>query len=351
MEVKIFQVGCGDAIAVRFKGEDGLFHNIFIDSGLKGKNYLRTIKKEINEAVLAKGEKIDLWILTHFDNDHINGCLAFFQDKGFEHSEIVQSFWFNFSSNQPFIADDSNEIGLKEGVKLRDKILDLAIPFNESICNENEVFNLFGAKIIILSPDKDGLDALKEFWVAEEENYSENISSSSDYDFTIENLSALEDKKEKSNDIPNGSSIAFLFEYKDKKILFLGDTHSSVIVNSIKALNTKRGIAENTQLKVDYVKLPHHGSKYNFSKDFLAMIDCPNFIISTNGASYGLPNKVVLAKILTHHRDFSQKINFIFNYDNTYLRSIFKVDEVAEQKYNFQCLFPEPTQNAFVISF
>jgi hypothetical protein len=110
-------------------------------------------------------------------------------------------------------------------------------------------------------------------------------------------------------------------------------------------------LPETNRLKVDYVKLAHHGSKCNFNEQLLDMIDCDNFIISANGGgTYNLPNKEVLAKILYNpKRDLNNQITFIFNHDNDILRNIFVIDDNAEIKYNFRCQFPKIEQNAFII--
>jgi hypothetical protein len=87
------------------------------------------------------------------------------------------------------------------------------------------------------------------------------------------------------------------------------------------------------------VKLSHHGSKYSLSKEFLSLIDCQQFLISTDGSRYGLPHKATLARILTHpKRNPKQLIRFSFNYGPEHLRQMCSPEE--QQRHNFTCEFP-----------
>jgi beta-lactamase superfamily II metal-dependent hydrolase len=349
LEIKFFQVGCGDAICIRFMDSCGAYQNIFIDGGYK-KSYLRTIKQEIKSEIQPKDERINLWVLTHIDRDHINGIVSFLEDHSFNHKDIVQKIWFNFSSNQPTISSNSEKIGFTEGISLRDKILELGIPSMENISTDLGCIKVGDAQITILSPNQLGLSELKSKWNDyEKSQYNSFISSKSDdYSKTIFELSQLEDTIEKRDDVSNRSSIAFLFEYHEKKILFLGDAHPSIIIESLKKLRKLNG----SKLIVDYVKLSHHGSKHNFSKKLLDYIECYNFIISTNGGgTYNLPNKEVLSKILTHERDCNKQITFIFNHNNPTLKRIFAVDGDSCKNYNFKCEYPSTEQNASIIQF
>ncbi len=343
LQLKIFQVRCGDAIRICYG--DSMDYNIFIDAGYL-KSYLKTIKKEINE--LKSTSKIHLWILTHIDRDHINGAIAFLNDGSFNHKDILQDMWFNLASGVP-ISSTSDKIGFAEGIKVRDKLLELSISVDENISNERGFHELGGAKITVLSPNAIGLDNLKTTWIEEEAESDFTASKENDYSAIIEDLAKLPDEKENNADIANHSSIAFLFDYQSVRILFLGDAHSSVIVESLQ--NPKLGYSAEKPCKVDYVKLAHHGSKWNYEHSLLNIIDCSNFIISANGGgTYNLPNKIVLAKILCHpKRNLKKQISFIFNYDNRTLKSIFAVDEDAMTKYNFRCLYPEAEQNAYII--
>jgi hypothetical protein len=58
LTVKFFPVGCGDAISIRFLGNDDKYHNILIDGGYQYM-YPFGIKKEM-QGIIEREEHIDL---------------------------------------------------------------------------------------------------------------------------------------------------------------------------------------------------------------------------------------------------------------------------------------------------
>ncbi len=79
----------------------------------------------------------------------------------------------------------------------------------------------------------------------------------------------------------DGSSISFLLEYGDVSILLAGDAHASTLASSLGYLAAQRSVP---RLKIDAVKLPHHESMGNVSSEWLQLVDCQRWLISTNGA-------------------------------------------------------------------
>ncbi|MES2138274.1 MAG: hypothetical protein V4511_01100 [Bacteroidota bacterium] len=58
LEIKFLQTGCGDAIKIRFLGNDNQYRNILIDGGTdKGDVYNNTIRKEILN-IISDGNQI-----------------------------------------------------------------------------------------------------------------------------------------------------------------------------------------------------------------------------------------------------------------------------------------------------
>src|SRR5262249_34041387 len=125
---------------------------------------------------------------------------------------------------------------------------------------------------------------------------------------------------------PNGSSIAFLAEYREKSALFLGDAHPDVIATSIKRLCVER---EAPRLKVDAVKVSHHGSKSNTSDAILKLLDCPSYLISTNGDQFKHPDKACIARILK----IAAPKRMYFNYQSKFTKPWLSVECQAKYKY------------------
>ncbi|MTK11125.1 MAG: hypothetical protein F8N39_03230 [Clostridiaceae bacterium] len=187
-----------------------------------------------------------------------------------------------------------------------------------------------GSEITVLSPKLEDLTKYISEW--DGYNKSHGISSSiRDWEESIEELN----KKTYSTDpsISNRVSISFLFEFDSKKFLFLGDSNHSVISKKLREL----GFSSPKPLEVDFVKLAHHGSKYNISNKLIQMINCNNFIISSNGRNL---YKETLARILMNkNRDYTRKITFYFNYPKENYNNLFSEDDLL--KYNFTCKYCE----------
>ena len=91
----------------------------------------------------------------------------------------------------------------------------------------------------------------------------------------------------------NGSSIAFVFEYKGKRILFGADSHEDTLLESLGKL-TEPG----KRYKVNACKLPHHGSRRNVSKALVQALDCDQWWFSSSGARFNHPNDEAIARVV-----------------------------------------------------
>ncbi|MEZ4774011.1 MAG: Zn-dependent hydrolase [Bacteroidia bacterium] len=333
----------GDTLLLGFEDHAGSSHYIWIDGGLvkSYQNYHKDFLKRMHEA----NASIDLLVVTHVDQDHIGGVLAFCNDATFP-KDWIKQFWFNsgvllsaYFNQQP---DNSRAVALPDtGDKSRSLAQGISL---EDFLEENgnwhtqpvmtgQIHELYGATLTILSPAEEGLAKLNREW--QEEMESTRAVITLDYDQPLEVLA--QNKENADTSIPNGSSIAFTFEYGGVKMLLLGDAHGKVVGESLRAL----GYSEENRMKVDVVKLSHHSSKASNTHEMLDLVDGSYYVVSTDGSRHGLPNKEAMARIILHpKRDMSKEIVFAFNHDNEVLRSVFT--EAEKQQYNFSCLFPEP---------
>ena len=88
MNIKCLPARYGDSFLINIC--DGTKqYNILIDCGLKD-TYNEFIKKE-----LVSIKKIDLLVLTHIDDDHINGAIELFQDADIIDNIVIDNIWFN----------------------------------------------------------------------------------------------------------------------------------------------------------------------------------------------------------------------------------------------------------------
>ncbi len=320
MKVNFLEANNGDCILVSYE-YDGYKKNIMIDSGVS-KTYeykIGRLKKEgsLKKVILdlqEKDQNIDLLIITHVDDDHIGGILKYFASNDYD-SNLIKKVWFNsgrlineyFQRNsenqneQELNEFDTTNTSISQGVTFESKLE--SIWDKRLIKSSLEEINEQGIKFKILSPNDEKLKKLLTKW--EKEAVSSLTSSETDYDKTIEYLTESDEFKEDQS-IHNGSSVAFILEILDKKMLFLGDAHPSTIIEKL----IEDGISENNKLKLDFVKLSHHASKANTSYELLKLIDCKKFIVLTDGSFHGLPNKVTFSRIFNINNDSELYFNY-----------------------------------------
>jgi hypothetical protein len=136
----------------------------------------------------------------------------------------------------------------------------------------------------------------------------------------------------------NLTSIGFLFEFEGKRIVFTGDADDRRLVSSLRA----RAVAEGGKLRLDALKVAHHGSDHNLSNELLEIIDCRRYLMSTSGARHGHPNNIAIARILKHG-GASKEI--AFNYRER--AHLWDVDEL-KAKYGLTVVKPPPECDGFV---
>lgn len=313
MRIEFLRVFNGDSILISFK-EKGEKRNILIDGGpgkaYKSKNRRKRpvpgeLKKKLDHIVRI-GERIDLLILTHVDDDHICGILKWMESDSFSINNIGK-IWFN--SGQ-LIADyfrkrryeenylllrpiRTTDTGINEGVVFEEFITENNL-WDRKIIKARDKLREFGLDFTILSPNINNMRNLLGKWVKRRSDTITLTSrSKNDYDLSLHSHLAqdtfIEDKSQH-----NGSSIAFLLSHQASNYLFLGDAHPNTVIKSIEHL----GYSSKKPLPVRLVKVAHHGSKANTSKELLQIIDCKNFVISTDGSGHSHPHKQCLARII-----------------------------------------------------
>jgi metal-dependent hydrolase (beta-lactamase superfamily II) len=348
-----YQAECGDAIHIRYTGNDGNPHNIFLDSGFE-RTYRNILQQEI-ECLIRNEESIDLWVVSHIHDDHIGGVIKYI--KSVENNEIkdITKYWFYNSPHNysAVLYKETNIISLPTSIAQGDKLYNFLYLNNmlpkQDITTDLGIQDFFGMKIRILSPNTSIIKELRNKYqtgIPFEENEMNVISHATstigyDYHKRMNNFNLEEFKEDDS--LENKSSISLLLEYQDKKILWLADSHPSVVIDSL----VQNGYSNKQPLICDYIILSHHASKGNNSSLFFDMVKCNKYIVSSNGENkYCLPNKEVFARIIRNkHRDLSELYTFYFIYDTSNLKTIFKSDDndiydslnfnVVYNKYHF----------------
>lgn len=337
--IKVLPAANGDCIIINFVDNETEI-NILIDGG-RGRHCHRKLKQEL-EQIRSRNKNIDLMVITHTDEDHIAGINKLFSDSKFDKS-ILKNVWFNSGSlisKEILLKEDEDKaiplfpeekkMSIRQGITLEKALKETNCWHDEILCSEKRL-SIEGLEFSILSPDQNTLSEFLKEWEIEDEA-STKMSSITDHHIQIEDL--FDHKFNEDPRLANKTSIAFLLEYNKFKLLMLGDAHPSVIISSLKSL----GYTKHNKLKVDVMKVSHHGSRGNTSEELMELIECEKYIISTDGSNHGFPHKECLAKIIKFHRN---PIKLYFNYST--FGNIFSQDEIEE--YGIECIFLDNERN------
>lgn len=260
------------------------------------------------EKIKQNKQMIDLIILTHYDSDHIQGFLTLMK-YNIINSNTVKNVWMNYGDNlsktvlynntmRVYASEFSCDTSAKQGKEFYEYLCENRITLRNIILAGDEM-EIDSAKLIILSPSSDQIKKLLEQVTQIDSNgtypydsFRKKETSGSNADFHLSVDEVLKKDFVEDCNISNCSSIAFIFEYKDYRLLFLGDSAPSQIVNALNQL----GYSRTNKLKLSFCKLSHHGSNHNTSDQLLELIDCNDFIISSDWNSER-PGKQCLSRV------------------------------------------------------
>lgn len=328
----------GDCLLLEY-GDGGFTRRLLIDGGRAG-TYPR-----IKSALAGLGGLIDVLVITHVDQDHILGVLALLDDpqRPVEFGDV----WFN-GFDQLL---DTEGFGAQDGEKLTTALMEQEIPWNVAFSGRSiEVgrpVDWFddGSTMEVLSPDRAQLEKLVPDWVKECARHGlipgqDPVPAVPGFEsfgpVDMDALAASAFKPDTSR--TNLTSIGFLFEFEGKRIVFTGDADDRRLVSSLRP----RALEEGGRLHIDALKVAHHGSDHNLSKDLLDMVDCSRYLISTSGARHAHPNEIAMARILKHGG--SEK-EIVFNYRSR--AALWDLDGLKE-RFGYTVLAPSETEDGFI---
>ena len=249
---------CGDAIVLRFApaGPDR-WVQVAIDAGFKDDG--KALVEHVNE--FYDPGRLDLAILTHPDEDHINGMGEVIRGL------VVDRLWLH-------------QIGAHGGSSLpASKAVEELIELAQE--EGTEVFEVFAGEqafdgaITVLGPDEDYYNQLVKEQVeavslAEAARKAVVAAGRSIWDRVAGVLGEETPFPEKEVTPRNNSSIITLLSVDDRRLLFAGDA-------GVPALDRAWNFAEGEGLAGDlaFLQVPHHGSRRNASSAWLDRIVGP----------------------------------------------------------------------------
>lgn len=297
----------GDCLWIEY-GDPEAPHRVLIDGGTTG-TYDR-----LRERLLALPDnqrRLELLVVTHIDADHIEGVLKLLEDDGL--SVCFGDIWFNGWRHLP--GSQLEEFGPVQGERLSTHLDAAGLPWNQSF-NRKRVCATEGDGLIsrslpgglaltLVSPGTAELTALRPVWEREcrragldpsqpppaEEPLPPGIEVMGPLDIDALAASPFEG----DHSAANGSSIALLAEFDGRRALLAGDAYAEVLLAGIQRLT---GNAPGQRLRLDAFKVPHHGSKANLNRELLDRLECPRFLISTDGTRFRHPDREAIARIV-----------------------------------------------------
>jgi len=312
--VEMLPADNGDCLWIEY-GDPSRPRRILIDCGAV--SAARTVASRI-ESLGAPSERVfELFVLTHIDADHINGVLPLFGNPNL--NVRFEDIWFNGWHQV------GRFLGIKQGEDFSKLLEDPArsLPWNRAVTSKGEkhpapialssdkpppMFELPGGlRLTLLSPSADQLKRLGREWrqvLLELEPGKAMLGRRRPpppvTDFAKFDLEALARKSvTKDTSVANGSSIALLAEFDEHAILLTGDAHADMLVKSIEQPQRERG-RPGQKLKLEALKLSHHGSANATTIPLLELLDCPRYLVSSNGNIFSHPEREAIARVILH---------------------------------------------------
>jgi hypothetical protein len=313
-KLHVIQAQFGDSLLLQF-GRPKKARHVLIDGGPAG-NYAGYLQAALTE-IVGPGGKLDLVMLSHIDNDHIVGILDLFaaieDDQASERPPRIQvaQLWHNSFARS---LDPTGQIlqrlqsmmamaglvniamplatnaffGVREGNRLRLMAQKLQIAANIGFANDlisvetaKQGIRYGPLELRIAGPTRANLKALQAEWLAWLAKTAEKIASDPA-------SAAMVDRS-----VPNLSSIVLLATCNGKAVLLTGDARADHI---LAGLHTA-GLAKRGRIHVDVLKVQHHGSERNATREFFTCVTADIYIISANGR-YGNPDLATLQWIV-----------------------------------------------------
>jgi beta-lactamase superfamily II metal-dependent hydrolase len=264
--------------------------------------------KIVLEKIRDQGSQLDRVILSHVDDDHVNGLLDFFQDMQWQRSRNkpetigVSGLWLNTFSqtlgNQVTTAlersmDEAGEMralmptsgnrarSIRQGSQLTGRAATLDIPLNPDfageglICSENaqEPIEFANLKLHVVSPTQTSLGALQEDW-------EKWLKKQAEKQAALEEGAAERAASDADASVPNLSSIMLMAEADGKTMLLTGDGLGDHLLQGLEQAGL---LPPAGRLHVDVFKLPHHGSVRNVSPELFDRVTADTYVICANG--------------------------------------------------------------------
>ncbi len=297
----------GDCLLLHW-GDPGNPRLAVIDGG-PDKVYRNFLSKRLNQLRVKRQDPlpIDLVMISHVDDDHINGILDLtkeLEDREEEGDDLpyeADSLWFNgfddivgnasTASTRAWSASVANlsaagavdEVpadhrhaaaviaSVGQGRTLRDRAARRGMDLNggDPLIVGGWIWNMGGGlEFHVLGPRQEQIDDFQEAW--DREVKKKGWAASVD---TAE-VAAYLDKSPY-----NLASIVVLAKLGSRSMLLTGDARGDDILEYLRT----DGVLTGDSMEVDILKVPHHGSDNNVATEFFRKVKADHYVISGDG--------------------------------------------------------------------
>lgn len=311
MFIKFLQAGNGDCILIQGNG-----HHVIIDSG----EYCAELHDAVKDIIASK-ESIDLLIITHYDSDHIKTICDILSELTVDkRKKLLKCVWFN--ATKVGFRGNYNDLSAGDAVELGHLLLEADIPWVSEL--KRGIVKAIGREC--------KLEIIDGGTIYEPDSDSGLLSNvKSDWGTSFKVLENYLDDDAQDSSKTNSQSAIIVGHIHGKDILLPGDAVPSKLSA---ALDFYR---KNKIARFDLVKLPHHGSYKNITKDILNKIECSDYVVTTDGSQFYHPNKKMMLKIIKWGKTIDGKsLSFHLNYYDNLIKKM-NINESDYNAYGFRC--------------
>jgi hypothetical protein len=298
----------GDCLLLHY-GDTNNPKIIVIDGGPSSvyRDFLKPRLKDIKAKISpTKTLPLSMVMVSHLDDDHVNGIIELTQDMINGTNFITNNFWVNTFDNiigniqlpvvsslaasassidpmaiSPFFQGKDEHYtaviaSVSQGRELQGNIKTIRAldnnPFNGLVSSEanlNPIKWDNDMEIIVVHPTIKRLTKLQKIWD------KALIKAKDKGDKTIVFASLI--KPDQS--VYNLTSIVCLVKSNDKTMLLTGDSLDKEVLEGLKEAK----LLTDGKLHVNILKIPHHGSIRNASEAFYKAVTADHYVISANG--------------------------------------------------------------------
>ena len=354
LELYVIQARYGDCLLLKYGEKKPNY--ILIDGGPSG-NHEEFIVPALQN-VMKESSCLETVIISHIDNDHIQGIdelladVKYQKDSNEPPSVSINELWINsfrktvdtgdLEKRMKQVQSVAGSMGIQmqatgnifNGVRQGQSVLlnarMLKIPVNPDTDNEvflvqdkKQIIQKDNIEITVVGPTTENLEKLQKKWQKWVEKNEKKIR---DGEYTAK-FAAMQDRS-----IPNLSSLILLVKSENKSILLTGDCRGDHLQQGL----IKTGLSKDGRFHVDILKVPHHGSKRNVSRDFFEEVTSDTYILSANG-KHGNPDYETLVWIVETAKEAGRKIKLIFTNETESTQKL--LQNYPETEWNYETEF------------